>query len=110
MKLVNVTNKEQLKELTMAWAMTWEGLVESSFEEAMEDCCKDGVDGTGYLIKGRDMNRICGLTGSNAYPDDLNIFAIKNFKGLAMNYGARWLWDIVANNGDREGYLPFDLD
>ena len=110
MKLVNVTDKEQLKELTMAWAMTWEGLVESSFEEAMEDCCKDGVNGTGYLIKGRDMNRICSLTGSNAYPDDLNIFAIKNFKGLAMNYGARWLWDIVANNGDREGYLPFDLD
>ena len=39
MKLANVTDKEQLKELTMAWAMTWEGLVESSFEEAMEECC-----------------------------------------------------------------------
>jgi hypothetical protein len=110
MKLVNVETKEQLKELTMAWAMTWEGLREEDFELAMEECCKEGKDGTGYLIKGRVMNSICGLTGDNAYPDDLNIFAIKDFKGLAINYGARWLWDIVANNGHREGYLPFDLD
>ena len=110
MNLINVETKELLKELTMAWAMTWEGLSEDSFEEAMDYCCKDGKDGTGYLIKGKVMNSICGLTGSNAYPDDLNIFAIKNFKGLAMNYGARWLWDIVHNNGEREGYLPFDLD
>lgn len=110
MNLVTVTTKEQLKELTMAWAMTWEGLREEDFELALENCCKDGKDGTGYLIKGKVMNSICGLTGSNAYPDDLNIFAIKDFKGLAMSYGARWLWDIVHNNGEREGYLPFDLD
>ena len=56
------------------------------------------------------MNQICCLTGDNAYPDDLDIFCIKDFKGLAIQYGARWMWDIVANNGDREGYLPFSLD
>ncbi len=109
MKLVKVDTTEQLEELTNAWAMTWEGLSEDSFEEAMENCCTEGKDGTGYVIKGEDMNKICRLTGDNAYPDDLNIFAIKNFKGLAMLVGARWLWDIVANNGRRENYLPFKL-
>lgn len=110
MELINVNTKEQLKELTDAWAMTWEGLNESSFNEAMEICCRFGTEGKGYLIKGRDMNRICALSGDNAYPEDLNIFAIKDFRGLAMQFGARWMWDIVANNGRREGYLPFDLD
>lgn len=110
MKLINVETKEQLQELTKAWAMTWEGLSEDSFEEAMEMCCEDGVDGIGYVITGKRMNEICGLTGDNAYPDDLHIFMIKNFKGLAIQYGARWLYDIVRNNADREEYLPFDID
>lgn len=107
MKLVNVETKELLGELISAWAMTWEGLNESDFELAMKECCKEGKDGTGYLIKGKVMNKLCRLTGSNAYPDDLNIFAIKDFKGLAMSVGARWLADIYQNNAMREKYYPF---
>ena len=48
------------------------------------------------------MNAHYHLTGTNAYPDDLNIFAIYPFKGLAMMYGARWFTDIVDNNTRRE--------
>lgn len=110
MKLINVETKEQLQDLAKNWAMTWEGLSEESFEEALEMCCKDGKDGTGYVITGKRMNEICALTGDNAYPDDLTIFTIKDFKGIAMQFGARWLWDIVWNNGQREKYMPFDLD
>lgn len=109
MKLIEVTTKEQLKDLSDAWAMTWEGLVEESFEEALEACSKAGKDGIGYVTTGKTMNEICKLTGKNAYPNDLTIFSIKDFKGLAFQFGARWMYDIIANNGARENYLPFEL-
>ena len=80
--------------------MTWEGLSEESFEEALKEC--GGENAKGYLIKGKDMNAHYHLTGTNAYPDDLNIFAIYPFKGLAMMYGARWFTDVVDNNTRRE--------
>ena len=53
------------------------------------------------------MNKICKLTGDNAYPDDLNIFSIKDFKGLAIQYGARWIDDVIDNNARRQKYRPF---
>jgi len=107
MKLITVTNKEQLQDLYDNWAMTWEGLREDDFEVALAHCCKEGENGTGYLVKGNVMNDICHLTGDNAYPDDLNIFAIKDFKGLAMTVGARWMTDIIDNNARRESFHPF---
>jgi len=100
-----VETKEELKDLYDKWAMTWEGLREQDFEEALEYCGGEGAQG--YLIKGKVMNDICHLTDSNAYPDDLNIFAIYPFKGLAMQYGARWMTDIIDNNAYREDYHPF---
>jgi hypothetical protein len=53
------------------------------------------------------MNDICKLTGDNAYPEDLNIFSIDKFRGLAIHYGARWMDDIIDNNARREGHHPF---
>ena len=53
------------------------------------------------------MNEICHLTGHNAYPDDLTIFSIDKYKGLAIMFGARWMDDILSSNADREGYYPF---
>jgi len=102
----NVTTKEELKFLYDNWAMTWEGLTEDSFEEALNIC--GGENAKAYLVKGKVMNDICKLTGDNAYPDDLNIFAIYPFKGLAMQFGARWMYDIIENNAWREKYNPFD--
>ena len=105
MEIINVTTKEQLKELYKCSAMTWEGLVEEDFETALNMC--GAVGAKGYVIKGAVMNKICKLTGSNAYPDDLDIFSIDKFKGLAIMVGARWMDDIIANNADRQGYKPF---
>ena len=105
MEIIKVETKEQLKELYNCSAMTWEGLVEEDFETALNMCGAEGAKG--YVTKGAVMNKICKLTGSNAYPDDLDIFSIDKFKGLAIMVGARWMDDIIANNADRQGYRPF---
>lgn len=105
MEIIKVETKEQLKELYNCSAMTWEGLVEEDFETALNMCGAEGAKG--YVTKGAVMNKICKLTGNNAYPDDLDIFSIDKFKGLAIMVGARWMDDIIANNADRQGYRPF---
>lgn len=103
--IVTVTTKAELKQLYDWWAMTWEGLVEDDFQEALKMC--GGKGAKGYLVRGSVMNEICHLTGDNAYPDDLSIFAIYPYKGLAISVGARWMYDIIDNNARREGYHPF---
>ena len=105
-EIKTVTTKEDLKLLYDKWAMTWEGLREDNFEVACQEC---GTPETvGYVIKGKTMNKICHLTGDNAYPNDLNIFAIYPYHGLAMYYGARWMTDIIDNNSNRENFHPFN--
>ena len=105
MKIITVETKEQLEALYNCSAMTWEGLRSEDFEVALEMCGKEDADG--YITKGSVMNKLCKLTGDNAYPDDLNIFSIKDFKGLAIQYGARWMDDIIDNNARRQKYRPF---
>ena len=105
MEIITVETKEQLKELYDSSAMTWEGLREEDFGVALEMCGAEGAKG--YITKGSAMNKICKLTGDNAYPDDLNIFSIKDFKGLAIQYGARWIDDVIDNNARRQKYRPF---
>jgi len=104
-EIIEVNGIDELRDLYHKWAMTWEGLCSDDFQIAMQECGTE--DTKGYLIKGKVMNEICHLTENNAYPDDLNIFAIYPFKGLAIQYGARWMTDIIDNNADREGYHPF---
>ena len=105
MEIIKVETKEQLKALNDCSAMTWEGLIEEDFGAALDMCGAEGAKG--YVTTGKVMNEICYLTGNNAYPDDLTIFSIDKYKGLAIMFGARWLDDIVSNNADREGYYPF---
>lgn len=105
MEIIKVETKEQLKALNDCSAMTWEGLIEEDFGAALDMCGAEGAKG--YVTKGKVMNEICHLTGHNAYPDDLTIFSIDKYKGLAIMYGARWLDDVISNNADREGYYPF---
>lgn len=105
MEIINVETKEQLKELYDSSAMTWEGLREDDFEIALKECGAEGAKG--YITKGSVMNKLCKLTGDNAYPDNLNIFSIKEFKGLAIVFGARWMDDIIDNNARRQKYRPF---
>ena len=105
MEIIKVETKEQLKALNDCSAMTWEGLIEEDFGAALDMCGAEGAKG--YVITGKVMNEICHLTGHNAYPDDLTIFSIDKFKGLAIMVGARWMDDILSSNADREGYYPF---
>ena len=105
MEIIKVETKEQLKALNDCSAMTWEGLIEEDFGAALDMCGAEGAKG--YVTTGKVMNEICHLTGSNAYPDDLTIFSIDKYKGLAIMFGARWMDDILSSNADREGYDPF---
>ena len=105
MEIIKVETKEQLKALNDCSAMTWEGLRKEDFGVALDTCGAEGAKG--YVTTGKVMNEICHLTGNNAYPDDLTIFSIDKFRGLAIMFGARWLDDVISNNADREGYYPF---
>lgn len=105
MEIIKVETKEQLKALNDCSAMTWEGLIEEDFGTALDMCGAEGAKG--YVTTGKVMNEICHLTGSNAYPDDLTIFSIDKYRGLAIMFGARWMDDILSSNADREGYYPF---
>lgn len=66
---------------------------------------------------GKDLNDTFGLTGSNAYPSDLNILAfdltdITNVGKLAMlklQLQDRWFDDMVTNDLCREGKTPEDF-
>ena len=104
MEIIEVKTIEQLEGLYHSSAMTWEGLREEDFEVALQKCGQ--ANAKGFLTKGAVMNKLCKLTGDNAYPDDLNIFSIMEFKGLAMYFGARWMDDIIDNNARREGHHP----
>ena len=106
MEIIKVETKEQLKALNDCSAMTWEGLIEEDFGAALDMCGAEGAKG--YVTTGKVMNEICHLTGNNAYPDDLTIFSIDKYKGLAIMVGARWMDDILSSNADREGYYPFN--
>lgn len=99
-EIIEVKNKDQFDFLYDNWAMTWEGLIEDDFQTAID--AVGGDDAKGYHITGKDMNRFYKLTGDNAYPEDLSIFAVYPSKGLAIQWGARWFTDIVDNNKRRE--------
>ena len=105
MEPIIIENREDLKHLYDNSAMTWEGLRKEDFELALEKC--GGENAKGYLTTGKVMNELCHLHGNNAYPDDLSIFSIWPFKGLAIQYGARWMDDIIDNNARRENWHPF---
>lgn len=112
MKKIFVTDKDTLQELYEDSALTIEGLAEESIPDLL-DWIKQFVhlkSETVYVIKGEIMNIHYHLTGSNAYPDDLNIVSVKlsdmeNPEPIFLprfNIGGRWFDDIVDNNSRRE--------
>ena len=107
MEIKEIKTLEQLKELYNTSAMTWEGLAENDFPVVLDTCSQKGSEGTIYFTKGKTMNKLCHLKNSNAYPENLNIVSIIDFKGLAMSYGARWMDDIIDNNARRARFKPF---
>lgn len=63
----------------------------------------------GYWFKGEVMNREFGLTGTNAYPDDLTFLVIPDYYNpiVKLQLGARWFDDIVANNRIKENSVKY---
>lgn len=64
-----------------------------------------------YHFKGSVMNRCYGLTGNNAYSDDLTFVVIPEFYNpiIKLELGARWFDDIVANNAIRQNAINTGL-
>lgn len=63
-----------------------------------------------YVVKGALMNKVYGLTGDNAYRDELPIVCVKlsdlsdvhKIVTARFELGARWFDDVVDNNLARE--------
>jgi len=101
-----------LKELVGGSALTIEGLAESSIDDFLdwiEEHTKLKAR-RAYVTKGSLANSEWGLTGDNAYRDDLNIVSVKlddmeDCKKVIMprfQVGGRWMDDIKDNNIRRE--------
>lgn len=116
MNIIKVTEKEQLDMLYNDSACTLEGLAETSIRDMLEVMHDrgfikdDNLNVDVYSIKGCVMNDMYGLTGDNAYQDDLTIICVplkfmKNISEFAVTmrfeYGYRWFDDIVDNNTRR---------
>lgn len=114
-KKINVTTKDKLDELYESSALTFTGI--STDDESinqMMDWLKEKSEISNplpvHIIKGQTMNENYGLTGNNAYPNDLNLISIKledikNIGAITMarfEVEGRWFDDIVNNNAMRE--------
>lgn len=69
-------------------------------------------DCIGYRFSGDVMNRLCNLTGDNAYKPDLTFLVIPNYYNpvVKMKMGARWFDDILSNNLIRENAQRFGTE
>ena len=111
MEQIRITTRDEIDNLGSA--PTFEGLAEESLNAMAETFEKEfGFNKSKvYVLSGKDMNAAYGLTGTNAYPDDLNIVSL-DFADLwphekldyikMRRYGIRWMDDIVSNNLYRE--------
>lgn len=109
-------DKAKIKELENGSAFTWEGIRISDEDlKAITEYFKENTPSiklpiTFYTWKGKLFNDMYGLTGTNAYPEDLNFLSIAldqwskmgNLPMIKIAVGARWLDDIVDNNARRE--------
>lgn len=117
MNITNVTTKAQLDELYNQGALTWVGLATS--EENLNSVKKwlaeheaiiDGTEPTFHIAKGKLMNDTYGLTGNNAYHEDLNIVSVTDIVDyqialVRFEVEGRWFSDIVDNDVRRQGEM-----
>ena len=111
---INVINVDGsiLKELVSNSALTIEGLTLDSIKDFVgwieEHTPLKRKDV--YVTKGELANSEWGLTGNNAYPNDLNIVSVKlddmeDFNQIVIprfEIGGRWMDDIYNNNIRRQ--------
>ena len=123
MKLIKVPNDrvEMLEDFCSNSMFTFEGIdVESDegknglvqLENELRKAGYKKDEMVGYYFKGKLMNEAYGLTGSNAYQDDLTFLVIPDFYNpmFKLAVGARWFDDIVANNSIRQNAIKCDID
>ena len=106
------TDAKTLKELVDGSALRIEGLAESSIDDFLDWVEKTAGLKTrrAYMTKGSLANGEWGLTGDNAYLDDLTIVSVKlddmeDWNKVViprMQIGGRWMDDIRDNNVRRE--------
>ena len=112
MEVISITTKEQAQKLYDNSAFTIEGLAMDSCNDLLE-WIKNYTPVKNerfYVIDGCVMNKLYGLTGSNAYPDDTHIVCMmlddmEKPMAIAMprfSIGGRWFDDVVDNNLRRE--------
>ena len=112
MKVKNITTKEQFDELYEEWALTIEGLIADeqtlqAFENWLKSHNVDTTNAIFCVIQGKCMNDTYGLTGKNAYHDDLTIVSVLGIDETPitiarMGIGGRWFTNIVDNNNKNE--------
>ena len=120
---IEEVGEDKIKELADKSAFTWEGAFTT--DEALQKIVDDFKESTPiqlpvhfYTWKGKLFNEIYGLTGSNAYPDDLNFLSVDldnwsemgNLPIFKMKVRARWLDDIVDNNAIRQNEIDSKND
>lgn len=95
--------KQRLEELRHKSAPTWEGLDTEGLDEQLKEI---DAEVTYEVCTGEEMNKAYKLTGSNAYPDDLSIVILTHWSipmmSWKLQYGCRWLDDVIDNNVWRE--------
>lgn len=112
---LDVADDNKISELEHGSAFTWEGMVVdaenlSTIVEALKEETSISLPVRFYTWTGEVMNNKYGLTGRNAYPEDLTFLSIDldnwgSMDGLIefkFSVGARWLDDIVDNNKVRQ--------
>ncbi len=112
---IEVTTKDQLDELYSSSALTFIGVsAEEESINALIDWLKEHSEISNplpvHIISGQTMNDNYGLTGTNAYKEDLTLISIKlenikNVNAIAIprfEVDGRWFDDIVNNNAMRE--------
>lgn len=113
MDLLKCTEKD-IQRLYDGDAWTWEGMttdddnLQAIVNWFKEEGCPLRTEEF-WLTTGKQMSKFCGLTDTNAYPDDLSILSIEleNITDVQKLFlkkfevGARWFSDIVDNNRHR---------
>ena len=114
MNKINVTTKEQLDALYNQSALTWEGMCTdeenlSAIKNWLEEhgAILEDKEPVIHIISGELMNDVYGLSGTNAYSEDLSIISVTDINQAKVTIprfevGGRWFDDIVDNNTMRE--------
>lgn len=113
MNIINVTTKEQLDTLYDQSALTWVGL---SSDEGNLETVRNWLEEHGaikevepdfHIITGEFMNEQYGLSGPNAYPEELTIVSVTDIDQAKITIprfevGGRWFDNIVDSNTRRK--------